>query len=107
MQTKHLAAFALAVWAGPWAAAQTLPSGPVSPSAPAVNPGAAQATPAAPLNNPINRNPVYRTQLPDYTPAPPDPRDSTTRPVQPPDSVDERDTVPQPPESAASAARRP
>lgn len=107
MQTKHLAAFALAVWAGPWVAAQTLQSGPVPPNAPAANPGAAQTTPTAPLNNPINRNPVYRAQLPDYTPAAPDPRDSSTRPVQPPDSVDPRDTVLQPPESAASAVRRP
>jgi hypothetical protein len=33
----------------------------------------------------INRNPVYRENLPPAPPVEPDPRDSTTRPVLPPE----------------------
>ena len=84
----------LALLAGPWAAAQTLQSGPPPDPPPVVSPGAGPV-PAAPLGNPLNRNPARRAPLPpDNTPPPPpDPRDSTTRPVQPPGSFDERDTV--------------
>lgn len=105
MQKKHFAAFALAAWALPWAAAQPMQSGPVPPEPPVLNPGAVQL-PTAPSNNPLNRNPSRRAQVPDNTPPPPpDPRDSTTRPVQPPGSFDERDTVLRPgvPASGASS----
>lgn len=63
----------------------------------------AQSQPAAPG---INRNPVYREQLPPTplpapdvrdtvvpNPGPGDPRDSDTRPVQPPASTDGRETA--------------
>lgn len=59
----------------------------------------------------INRNPVYRDQLPPNPvpppdvrdtvvpqPGPGDPRDSDTRPALPPDSRDERDAPPPAPE---------
>lgn len=95
----------LALLAGPAALAQTAGT----PPAPVASPGAVRV-PAEPSNNSMNRNPVFRAQLPDYTPPPPDPRDSSTRPVQPPGSFDERDTVLEPsgsPASAASAPRRP
>jgi hypothetical protein len=94
----------LALLAGPWALAQTA-GVPPAPAAPVTSPGATRA-PTEPLNNQVNRNPVYRAQLPDYTPPPPDPRDSSTRPVQPPGSFDERDTVLRP-GVPASAARSP
>jgi len=75
--------------------------------APAADSGAAQK-PAAPVKNPLNRNPVRRAQLPpDNAPLPPpDPRDSTSRPTLPPTSTDGRSTAP-PPEAPASDARRP
>lgn len=78
----------LALLAGPWALAQTA-GAPSTPSAPVTTTPGPTTAPA----NPINRNPAFRAQLPDYTPPPPDPRDSSTRPVQPPGSFDERDTV--------------
>ena len=40
----------------------------------------------------INRNPAFRENLPEAAPLPPDPRDSTTRPVLAPDD-DGRATV--------------
>lgn len=96
-----VAALGLAV---PWAGAQTAqPAQPrpmTSSGAGAQGGGqsglAGQGAPAGavqtvPLNNPLNRNPARRGQLPDSVP-PPDPRDSTTRPAMPPGS-DERDTV--------------
>ncbi|WP_411881464.1 hypothetical protein [Polaromonas sp. YR568] len=107
MQKKHFAAFALAAWALPWAAAQTMQSGSAPPEPPGLNPGAVQ-TPPAPLNNPLNRNPSRRALVPDNTPPPPpDPRDSSVRPVLPPGSFDSRDTVLPPPAPTASDARKP
>lgn len=96
----------LAFLAGPWALAQTT----TAPTpAPATDPSTAQK-PAAPLKNPLNRNPARRAQLPpDNAPLPPpDPRDSTSRPTLPPTATatDGRDAVP-PPEAPASDARRP
>ena len=93
---------ALALLPGAAALAQTAGA----PPAPVASPGAVRA-PAEPLKNPINRNPVYRAQLPDYTPPPPDPRDSSTRPVEAPTSFDQRDTIVELPAPAASASRRP
>lgn len=81
----------LALLAGPWAAAQTMQA----PSVSAVPPPAAAPGTTVPQTNPLNRNPSRRAQLPpdNSPPPPPDPRDSSTRPVQPPGSFDERDTV--------------
>lgn len=109
MQTKHLLTFAtgatLAALAMPWAAAQPMQSGP-PPDATVLNPGA--VVPAVPQGNPLNRNPARRAPVPANTPLPPpDPRDSSTRPVESPNSFDQRDTVLEPPASPASAARRP
>jgi hypothetical protein len=90
--------------AAPWATAQTEPS----PPAPTVTP---QLT--VPLPNRINRNPAHRAQLPEASPQPPDPRDSSTRPVMPPGTSDGRDTVLPAPEAAplpgaaSSAPRKP
>lgn len=96
----------LALLAGPGVLAQTTTV--PAPAAPAAEPGSAQK-PAAPLKNPLNRNPVRRAQLPpDNAPLPPpDPRDSTTRPTLPPTSTDGRDTVLPAPEAPASDARKP
>lgn len=98
----------LALLAGPGVRAQTTTTGQAPAIAPAAEPGSAQK-PAAPVKNPLNRNPVRRAQLPpDNAPlAPPDPRDSTTRPTLPPTSTDGRDTVLPPPEAPASDARKP
>lgn len=95
----------LALLAGPMALAQTTAP---TPAMPAAEPGAVQK-PAVPLKNPLNRNPARRAQLPpDNAPlAPPDPRDSTSRPTLPPTSTDGRDTVLPAPEAAASDARKP
>lgn len=95
----------------PWAIAQTEPN----PPAPTVTPQppAPAANPTAPLPNRINRNPAFRAQLPEAPPPPPDPRDSSTRPVTPPGSSDGRDTVLSAPGqaplpgAASSAPRRP
>jgi hypothetical protein len=111
MLKKHHLALALgpllALLAGPWAAAQTGETPAMPSAAPAANPGAVKA-PIEPLNNPLNRNPARRAQLPDNTPPPPpDPRDSSTRPVLPPGSSDGRDTVLPMPEAPASDARKP
>ncbi|MES2687516.1 MAG: hypothetical protein V4706_11885 [Pseudomonadota bacterium] len=68
----------------------------------------AVAQSSAPVPEPrINRNPAFRDGLPPAPPLPPsprvtlppttgpcDPRDSTTRPVQPPASMDDRSQVP-------------
>ncbi|MGC1173941.1 hypothetical protein [Polaromonas sp.] len=55
----------------------------------------------------INRNPVYRENLPPAPPVEPDSRDSTTRPVQPPEQApaDGRSvlTTPPAPQTPASA----
>lgn len=47
----------------------------------------------------INRNPVYRQNLPPAPPVEPDSRDSTTRPVQPPEQppADGRSVLTTPP----------
>ncbi|SDN68352.1 hypothetical protein [Polaromonas sp. JS666] len=92
----------LALLVGPMAQAQTTTP---SPAAPAAEPGAVQK-PAAPLKNPLNRNPARRVLPPDNSIPPPDPRDSTSRPTLPPVSSDGRDAV-LPPEPPASDARRP
>jgi|GEM_PF-2343066 len=92
----------LALLAGPMAQAQTTTP---NPAAPAAEPGAVQK-PAAPLKNPLNRNPARRVLPPDNSVPPPDPRDSTSRPTLPPVSSDGRDAV-LPPEAPASDARRP
>lgn len=62
----------------------------------------------------INRNPVYRESLPPTSPALPDPRDSSTRPVEPPAqlptdgrSVLATPPVPQAPASAPASALSP
>jgi hypothetical protein len=95
---------ALTILAAPWATAQTEPA----PPTPTVTP---QLT--VPLPNRINRNPAYRAQLPEAPPQPPDPRDSSIRPVTPPGTSDGRDTVlPAPwqaatPGAASSAPRKP
>jgi hypothetical protein len=116
MLKNHPLTFALgallALLAGPWAAAQTVPTAPMAPTpavpstTPAANPGAAKA-PIKPLNNPLNRNPARRVLPLDNSPPPPDPRDSSTRPALPPGSSDGRDAVLPMPEAAASDARRP
>ena len=93
---------ALALLTGPMALAQTTTP---TPAAPVAEPGAVQK-PAAPLKNPLNRNPTRRALPPDNSIPPPDPRDSTSRPTLPPVSSDGRDTV-LPPEAPASDARRP
>lgn len=90
--------------AAPWAAAQTEPG----PPTPTVTP---QLT--VPLPKRINRNPAHRAQLPEAPPQPPDPRDSSIRPVMPPGSSDGRDTVLSAPGqaplpgAASSAPRKP
>jgi hypothetical protein len=80
----------MALFAAPWAGAQTTMTAP----APIAQPQGAGAAPTAPPPNRINRNPTFRAQLPaDTPPPPPDPRDSSIRPVMPPGSSDSRDTV--------------
>ena len=107
MRNKQVFTYALgatlALLVAPWALAQTTGVSP-APAAPVTSPGAVRA-PTEPVNNGINRNPVYRSQLPDYTPPPPDPRDSSTRPVQPPGSFDERDTLLRPGVPASGPSR--
>jgi len=94
----------LALLAGPRVLAQATTTMPATP--PAVDPGAAQK-PSAPAKNPLNRNPARRNLPPDNSIAPPDPRDSTSRPTLPPVSRDGRDAVSPMPEAPASDARRP
>lgn len=81
-------AMVLALCVGPQAVAQTTFQ--TAPPAPVATPDT--ATPTAPLPNPLNRNPARRASEPEGPPPPPDPRDSTIRPVTPPGS-DGRDTV--------------
>jgi hypothetical protein len=74
--------------------------------------GAALAQDTTPTPGPrINRNPVYRENLPPAPPGAPDTRDSTTRPVQPPEQppADGRSvlTTPPAPQAPASAPALP
>lgn len=91
--------------AGPVALAQTTSAPPTSLSAPETarpadidpqtgKPRPPAVDPVVPLRNPLNRNPARRNMAPDGDAvAPPDPRDSSVRPVQPPGYQDGRDTV--------------
>lgn len=74
--------------------------------------GAALAQDTTPTPGPrINRNPVYRQNLPPAPPVEPDSRDSTTRPVQPAEQppADGRSvlTTPPAPQAPASAPALP
>lgn len=82
-------ALALTLFTGPRAVAQTSQT-----TQPAEAPDT--AVPTAPLRNPLNRNPARRASEPEAPLPPPDPRDSTIRPVTPPGN-DGRDVVLPPP----------
>ncbi|MEO8388927.1 MAG: hypothetical protein ABI893_03550 [Polaromonas sp.] len=97
-----LFALAFTLFTGPQAVAQT--SQTTTPPTTTAAPDA--AVPTAPLRNPLNRNPARRASEPEAAPQPPDPRDSTIRPVMPPGN-DGRDAVLPSPDSTQPPGAKP